>query len=130
MPNKKNIEPYSNMVRDAAKNGGPEKFLNQIAEANREIGRQEGLGEGEEKGFAEGALVVVGVMLFVKGVKWSYNKLKDRHSKRMNEKKAKIEELQRISDDAKKAYLSEIEQNESTDSEDETAEADPSENLL
>ena len=98
MSNYDNIKPYAEFAHEAAKHGGVEKYLNEIAEANRDLGILE---EKDTEGWTAALLLGAGLLLW-EGGKASIKGIKAFSKKRKEEKKAI---LKAKSDGAKEAVI-------------------------
>lgn len=97
MANYDNIKPYADFAHEAAQHGGVEKYLDEIAQANKKLGVLE---ERDSEGW-KGALLLGAGLLLWEGGKAGVRKYKE-HKKK---KKAEQEALAIKSDNAKKAIV-------------------------
>ena len=95
MANFKNIEPYANMVHEAAVNGGPKQYLDMIAKKSFE----QGVATTESKmtGYVVAALLIGG------GIAAGVVKLIDFCKKQKEKAKEKAEEVEALKEEALQA---------------------------
>lgn len=86
MSNYESIKPYSEIVHEAAINGGPEQFLRKHAEANRQLGVE---AEKETEGWKAAVLTVIVVAAWEGVVKPTWRWAKKRHVQRKEQALAK-----------------------------------------
>ena len=98
MANYDNIKPYADFAHEAAPHGGVKKYLDEIADANRQLGILE---EKDTEGWKAALLLGAGLILW-EGGKASIRGIRRLYAKRKEEKK---EELLKKSDEAKAAIV-------------------------
>ena len=84
MSNSENIRPYSEMVHTAAQNGGPDRFVQDIAEKNYE----RGIEDERATEWWKGAVLVVIALGLSEGIRWVVKKSPKRHKDRSAQLKA------------------------------------------
>lgn len=102
MANYDNIKPYSDFAHEAAQHGGVDNYLDEIADANKELGRLE---EKDSEGW-KGALLLGAGLLLWEGGKAGAKKYMEYRRKKKDEQEALVKK----SESAKKAIVQGIEE--------------------
>lgn len=91
---------YAQLTKVASENGGPQKFIDKVADTNFNMGYNTGHDSGVKDGVVGAALIFGGIALIYAGGKWIFNKIQE-HKEHEDENRV----LKKESDEAKKEYV-------------------------
>lgn len=103
MANYDNIKPYADFAHEAAKHGGVDSYLAEIADANRKLG----ILEGKDSEGWKGALLLGAGLLLWEGGKAGIRRIKAHRAKK---KAQEVAELKQRSEAAKEAIIQGVQQ--------------------
>ena len=101
---------YAQLTKVASENGGPQKFIDKVADTNFNMGYNTGHDSGVKDGVAGAALIFGGIALVYAGGKWIVNKIRE-HKEHEDENQV----LQDESDKAKKEFVANMETESSSE---------------